>query len=57
MKYCFLSFDEDDEGWTGRIWIDDENDKLVASFTAEDKVDIIEQAKEWAFENNYDVEW
>jgi len=59
MKYCFLSFDENNINWTGKMWIVDkkETDVLVASFIAEDKVGIIEQAKEWAFKNNYNVEW
>ena len=55
----FLSFDENNESYIGRIWITDknENDELVASFAGKDKNCIIEQAKEWAFENNYDIEW
>lgn len=54
---AFLSFDEDDDNWTGRIWTKNVNDELLETFTGENKSSIIEQAKSWAFENNYNIEW
>jgi len=57
ITYGFLSFDNDNINWIGRIWTTDDDDKLIVSFKGEDKTSIIEQAKKWAFENNYEIEW
>ena len=58
-SYCFLSFDDDGENWTGRIWITNENDEdnMIEFFNGDDKSDIIEKVKCWALKHNYDVEW
>ena len=58
-SYCFLSFDDSGDNWKGKIWTTDENgeENMIDFFDGYDKSDIIEKAKCWAFENNYNVEW